>query len=184
MHWIFRVLGKVFPSQHGPRAYQLSDIRRTRMILSQTIGKEVLAWRDHSYIRDRHTYGLLAACGIRVVSDEVSPHAHRPSEVREALLTLPINTLPDHENVLHGKYRPGYTKEDRLAGRLTVEDWGERVRKEILEIEARGGIATVLAHPVCMDLADGMKVFEQICQFASGFRTVFVSEGGGYAGPQ
>lgn len=176
VHRVFRLLKRWFPSRHGPRSWQLADIRRTMSALAEVTGEQVQVWRNHSYIRDQHTHALLGMCGIRVISDEVSSNQFFPWELMPSLLSLPINTLPDHENLLHGRYRPGHTKDERLAGRLTIDEWGEQVREKILEIRDHGGIATVLAHPLCMEVADGMKTFEQICQFASGYGTIFVSE--------
>jgi len=45
-----------------------------------------------------------------------------------------------------------------------------------------GGIATILAHPLCMEVADGMVKLENLCQFLQSFPNCWVSEVGGVRG--
>jgi hypothetical protein len=92
------------------------------------------------------------------------------------LLSLPINTIPDHEHLLHGRYLPERTKPERLAGRVDIRDWLDQVQEKARAIEDHGGIATILARPLCMDVADGMQTFEELCRFLSRYRTGWVSE--------
>ncbi len=167
---------RLFSSPLGPRFYQERDIRRTVSLIEQTIGKKIRTWRNHGYLHNGHTYALLADYGIQIVSDAVSPMIYRAELVSDRLFSLPINTPPDHEILLHGKYLPGHRKPKRLVGRCTVEQWGERIQKKIIEIEEQGGVATILAHPLCMEVADEMKTFKKLCQFLSRFPTHWVSE--------
>jgi hypothetical protein len=55
-------------------------------------------------------------------------------------------------------------------------EWAVLVKRRIREICETGGTATVLAHPLCMEVADGMTVFEDLCQFFQQYGTVWVSE--------
>lgn len=171
-----RVWKRLFASPLGPRFYQQRDIQRTISVIERTIGKRIHVWRNHAYCHDSHTYSLLHAHGIRTVSDAVSPDAVTPEQTEEGLLSLPINTQPDHEILFHGKYVPGHRKPKRLVGRWTIKEWGERVQEKIVQIEANGGIGTILAHPLCMEVADGMTTFKMLCQILSRFQTSWVSE--------
>jgi hypothetical protein len=44
------------------------------------------------------------------------------------------------------------------------------------QIEQHGGIATILAHPLCMEVADRMESFAALCRFLSRFKTGCVSD--------
>jgi hypothetical protein len=92
--------------------------------------------------------------------------------------SLPINVLPDHEHVLHGKYQMGKTKQSKLVGRIVISEWLEQVKTEVQAISNAGGIATILAHPLCMEVADGMVTFEKLCRFLQPFPNCWVSEVG------
>jgi len=87
-----------------------------------------------------------------------------------------MNVLPDHEHVLHGKYQHGKTRPDRLKRRVTIPEWAELVKARIRDICDHGGTATILAHPLCMEIADGMKIFEDLCQYIQQYPTVWISE--------
>jgi hypothetical protein len=63
-----------------------------------------------------------------------------------------------------------------LAGRIGIHEWLENTQETVRTIEDLGGIATILAHPLCMDVADGMQTFEELCRFLSQYRTGWVSE--------
>lgn len=171
-----KVWKRLFASPLGPRFYQQRDIQRTVSVIEQTTGTRIRTWRNHAYRHDRYTYALLYASGIRIVSDAVSPDALCPEKTWPGLLSIPINTQPDHEILFHGKYMPGHRKPKRLVGRWTIEEWGERVKEKIVQIEANRGVATILAHPLCMEVADGMKTFKALCQFLSRFQTSWMSE--------
>lgn len=175
MHWLWKRIGF---GVTGPLFFQTRDIAKTVRAIERLTGKRIRVWRNHAYRHDQHTYTLLASAGIDIVSDHVSATATAPERFSEMLLSLPINTAPDHEHLLHGKYLPGRTTPERLAGRLSIYDWLETVQDKVRAIEAHGGIATILAHPLCMDVADGMQTFEELCRFLSHYRTGWVSEVG------
>jgi hypothetical protein len=59
---------------------------------------------------------------------------------------------------------------------VSIHDWLEIVQDNVRAIDNLGGIATILAHPLCMDVADGMQAFEDLCRFLSRYRTGWVSE--------
>lgn len=88
-------------SRYGPRALQRREIERTKAAFRERLGVEVTVWRGHSYYADENTYPLLAEAGIRVVSDHVAAEM-RVGELLPGLWSVPINTTPDHDSVLHG----------------------------------------------------------------------------------
>jgi hypothetical protein len=51
----------------------------------------------------------------------------------------------------------------------------KQVKGEVQAIVAAGGIATILAHPLCMEVADGMVGFEDLCRFLQPFSNCWVS---------
>ena len=173
LHWIWKRLGFGIT---GPAFFQARDIAKTVRAIEQLTGKRIRTWRNHAYRHDQHTYGLLSNAGIEVVSDHLSAMATAPERYSQLLLSLPINTIPDHEHLLHGKYLPGRTDPEWLASRVSLQDWLMTVQEKVAAIEDHEGIATVLAHPLCMDVADGMQSFEQLCRFLSRYQTGFVTE--------
>ena len=173
MHWLWKRIGF---GVTGPVFFQARDIAKTVRSIERLTGKRIRVWRNHAYRHDQHTYALLTKAGIDIVSDHVSATATAPERFSEMLLSLPINTATDHEHLLHGKYLPGRTTPDRLSGRMSIHDWVGTVQENVRTIENLGGIATILAHPLCMDVADGMQAFEDLCRFLSRYRTGWVSE--------
>jgi hypothetical protein len=43
-------------------------------------------------------------------------------------------------------------------------------------VTAEGGVATVLAHPACMQLADGFEAFERLCEALSTYETLTIHD--------
>lgn len=172
-HWLLPYLGG---SLLGSAAIQRDDIAKTIAAIRDVTGKHITAWRNHGFQHDALTYPLLGEQGIQIVSDRVATHTTAVERISQELLSLPINTLPDHENVLHGKYVAGRTHFAQLEGRSTIQEWRETLEHQVETIEQLGGIATILARPVCMDIADGMQSFEQLCRFLSRYETRWVSE--------
>ncbi|MBI4000446.1 MAG: polysaccharide deacetylase family protein [Nitrospira defluvii] len=172
-HWLSRCLGG---SVLGSASLQRSDIENTITAIGDVTGKRIAVWRNHGYQHDANTYSLLGELGIHIVSDRVATNTTAVERVSQDLLSLPINTLPDHEHVLHGKYMAGRTHFARLEGRRTIQEWREAVEHQVETIEQLGGIATILARPLCMDVADGMQSFDHLCRFLSRYETRWVSE--------
>lgn len=172
-HWLSQYLAG---SMLGSAAMQRNDIERTIAAIQTATGKRITAWRNHAFHHDANSYQLLGELGIQIVSDRVATNTTSLERLSQELLSLPINTLPDHEHVLHGKYVDGRTHFAQLEGRKTIQEWRETVEQQVETIEHLGGIATILAHPLCMDVADGMQSFEQLCRFLSRYETRWASE--------
>lgn len=165
-------------SWNGPRRFQAWEIRKTLDAL-RAVGADVRAWRDHAYRHDRHTAGLLAAAGITHVSDAVGPDERVRRE--DGLTVVPVNTPPDHEHVYHAFRTPVFVAESDFEGPFGTEsvepgEWGEWVLDGVDEVVDDGGVATVLAHPACMALADGFETFERICRVTADMSRSAVAE--------
>ena len=58
-----------------------------------------------------------------------------------------------------------------------AEDWCDWVFEAVVDAIKAGQPATVLAHPACMQLADGLGTFERLCtRVAERYKPVWVSE--------
>ncbi len=171
-----RIFKKVYGTPWGTTAHQLRDIQQTIASIQQVTGQRIQTWRNHGYVRTTDTNRLLESCGICVVSDEVSDSKTSAEWINTSFRSIPMNVLPDHEHVLHGKYQHGKTKPERLKHRVTIAEWADLVKTRVRGICESGGTATVLAHPLCMEVADGMTMFEDLCQFIQQYPSVWISE--------
>ncbi len=171
-----RIYGKFFKTPWGNDAHQMRDIVKTIESIHAITGKRISAWRNHSYIQTTETPRLLESAGITWVSDEVNANKRSWEPLSQAMRSLPINIHPDHEHLLHGKYQHGKSKQSKLVGRVSIKEWIEHVKGEVQAISDVGGIATILAHPLCMEVADSMMGFESLCRFLQLFPNCWVSE--------
>jgi len=161
-------------SWHGPRPVQRWEIGRTLDVLDG-VGADVTSWRDHAYRQDGNTLDLITERGITHFSDDVGPD----EVVREksGVTVVPINTPPDHDHVLHAFRTPEYVRESDFEGPFgadayPVEEWCDWVLDHVAERIAEGEPATILAHPACLDLADGLDTFERLCEELSAYDAV------------
>jgi len=168
IHSAWRALDKLTGGQvgswNGPRPFQRYEIHRTLKTLSER-GADVSAWRDHAYRHDGNTAGLLADAGITHFSDAVGPNERVRRE--GAVTVVPVNTPPDHEHVYHAFRTPGSTAVERFEGPFggesrSIDEWVNWVLDRIKAIRSDGGVATVLAHPACLWLADEFEAYERL----------------------
>ncbi len=168
-----RPLKRLSRSAHGFRSWQQEEIQATRHVLEEVAGQALSSWRNHAYLSDRHTPELLATAGIRVWSDQVDPTAQGPRIGPAGLHVLPINVMPDHEHLYHAhrtvswvsKWRRRYQFADGFgSASYTPREWADRVSEQALRLSRSGGVATILAHPLCQYLADGFSAFESLCR--------------------
>jgi peptidoglycan/xylan/chitin deacetylase (PgdA/CDA1 family) len=162
LHALFR---GVTASWNGPRRFQGWEIRRTVRAF-EVLGVRIRSWRDHAYRHDGNTAELLSRAGITHFSDEVAPEGDVRTEA--GLTVVPVNTPPDHEHVYHAFRTPEFVREDDFGGPFgtesrAVSEWVEWVREHLAAHDRAGRVATVLAHPSCMWLADGLEAFERLC---------------------
>lgn len=168
VHSAWRGLGKLtgghIGSWNGPRQFQRYEIRRTIRVLNER-GVDVTTWRDHAYRHDEHTAELLAEAGITHFSDVVGPDERVRRE--DGVTVVPVNTPPDHEHVYHAFRTPGSEAVQQFdgpfgEGSVPVDEWVEWVLERVEALRADGEVATVLAHPACLWVADKFRIFERL----------------------
>jgi Polysaccharide deacetylase len=211
-HYISRM---VLGSFYGPRFYQRWDIEKTLNVIEDRTGNKCRSWRGHAYHGDSITEELLAKKGVKVISNEVYPEA-KIRVLNNGLISLPINTLPDHEHIYHGRKTREFVERDlfiRENGPLSIfslppprskgdwkravlelikkvpglklgfsreyfspQEWFDIMREDVQKGLKQQGFKTILAHPLCMEIIDGMQSFESLCRFLKAFDSFFVSE--------
>lgn len=163
-------------SPHGPPWLQRRMIRRTCEAVTGWSEQPVRSWRNHAYRHDSHTARLLGAAGIHAWSDEVDSARVAPYRHASGVAVVPINTVPDHEYLRHG----GWPKESATlqwgGPAYGADEWYERVRAAVESIAQRGGVATILAHPICMKVLDDWATFERLCAFVTRYPSLRVCE--------
>jgi hypothetical protein len=177
--WRYRIVNRLLGSPHGSRAMQARMVRRTCSTIGRVTGQQVLSWRNHAYSFDRHTPHALAERGIRVWSDEVDLGRTGPYRDGRGITILPINTTPDHEHVYHGGQTVETVPPARRAEYQHPEAWRAGVLQQVDSILEQGGVATILAHPLCMKVADDWRTFERLCSALSSFPSGWAREGAG-----
>ena len=169
VHTAWRAIGKLTGGQigswNGPRRFQRYEIGRTLTALTER-GATVTAWRDHAYRHDRHTATLLADAGITHFSDSVGPDERVRQE--DGVTVVPVNTPPDHEHIYHAFRTPEFVAANEFEGPFgsdsyDADRWLDWICDTIADVSKAGQPATVLAHPACMELADGLATFSQLC---------------------
>jgi hypothetical protein len=182
--WRYRVLNKAFGSPHGSGLIQARMVRRTCATIERVTGQQVLSWRNHAYFFDSHTPRALANVGIRVWSDEVNPDRVGPYRHTTGITVLPINTTPDHEHLYHGGQTIATIPLARRPQYHDRDAWRESVMQQVDAIEAQGGIATILAHPLCMKVVDDWRTFGRLCSSLSRYPSVWAMEAPDRAQPK
>ena len=168
---------------HFPEGREMVDIARKRL------GHAIVSWRSHGLVRDHNTNRILAELGIQYISDEINWEKHLPEEVDGGLISHPLNVIMDHDHLYHAHRSAEYVarqqadwpfKEDPTAESYTIEAWGDIVERQVDSIQAKGGVATVLMHPVCMHVADGFGTMKRLLQHFAESQTVWARETGAY----
>jgi hypothetical protein len=174
---LYRVLRRLSGSPQGPRLWQRRwTIARTRATLERFTGRPVRSWRNHAYLHDTETPGLLAEHGVTAWSDEVDLARTGPYRHPTGIAVLPMNTLPDHEHMFHGDLTPEELGDDSGRKVYTPAEWCDRVCRQTAAIAEAGGTVTILAHPLCMKIADDWATFERLCGFVARFPSVTATQ--------
>lgn len=182
---LFDWYGEKTGNWNGPRWYQDWDIRKNIEVVEQRMGQRLLSWRAHSYMVDPNTYELMAAHGLKLTSDEISAHNLWPQRITGGIISHPMNVIPDHDHLYHVYRTPAYVEEVNRRGygaddfgavSYTIEEWGRMAIAQARAIDDQGGLATILAHPICMHLADGLKTLENLLQFVAQRKNIFACE--------
>lgn len=151
-------------------------IARTCATLANWSGRRVVSWRNHAYRHDRSTPRLLAEAGILGWSDEVNLERSGPYRDEGGVTVIPINTTPDHEYLRHGAWPRESAAEQWGGPAYDGDEWCARVCAQVERLVGAGGIATILAHPVCMQILDEWATFERLCAFLSRFPSLHVQD--------
>jgi hypothetical protein len=202
-------------SYYGPRQYQEQDILKTLEMVEKVAGTRPISWRTHAYRGDETTFDILNRMNCRVVSDKVGSEL-KMVRLTEGLISLPINTPPDHEHLYHGYFTKEKMAEDvilrnslkcilsvrqtpdnwlrlmkevvkRIAGIKTplkpfgekmyeTKPWFSYLKSEMRSRLLKNGFATLLLHPVDMQVLDGMKTLEMIFEYIAGYECAFVKD--------
>lgn len=180
------IFDKVFRLRNGPKFYQKMNITRTINALGKITKTQVVSWRDHAYRYDKNTFNLLKEIGLKCVSDIVSPNLLMPQRIDYGLVSVPINTMPDHEHIYHGPRTEevvyNYIARTNWTDNFTfksynIRQWCQIVKEQVQQIvDKKNGIATILAHPICMKVSDDFQTFEKLCDFLSSYPSIFVKE--------
>lgn len=176
--WFYALSTKLLKLSNGPAFWQNRDIVKTITAFETCLGVRIISWRDHGYRQDRNTLRLLGQNNIRYVSNTIDFEALHPV-YNNHMISVPINTLPDHDYMYHGWLtpssalsHPGY----RYRSMYSVKEWLEKVQAQVEQIVSQGGLATLLVHPACAEVADQFESFEILCQYLSSFRSIWISE--------
>jgi hypothetical protein len=171
--WLYRPLARASGSPHGYPSWQRRSITRTCAVVERFSAKPARSWRNHAYVHDSSTPRLLADAGIVAWSDEVDLARARPYVHDSGLVVLPMNTPPDHENLYHGDRTPESLGD---MPSFSPAEWRTRVLEAVDTTHADGGVATILAHPLCMKVVDGWETFEALCAGLARHPSMFAAE--------
>ncbi|WP_079978690.1 polysaccharide deacetylase family protein [Halolamina sediminis] len=172
-NWLYDIGQYISGSPYGQKYIQKRDISRTLQYLTSDLGVTPRSWRTHAYRSDATTRKLLAQSSVDVISDLVEPSAQVHKSSISDIIELPISTLPDHEHLIHGNrtredvdkliengWTDPYTSES-----YEISEWCNIIRDQIMKRVDAGRTATVLAHPVCMSVADDFEGFTSLCEW-------------------
>jgi hypothetical protein len=193
---LFDWYGRRTGNWNGPRWFQAWDIRKNIAVCEAMTGYRPVSWRAHSYKIDPNTYPLLAQYGVRCVSDAIEPRRLRPYITCRSwfgggaggegpIISHPLNVIPDHDHLYHAHRTPefvaaanarGYGADEFGAVSYHIGEWVDLVIAQAEAIEAEGGLVTILAHPICMWIADRFVSFRRLLEFVAGREHVWARE--------
>jgi hypothetical protein len=180
--WLYSgIFNRLICLSNGPAFYQNYEIKKTIRAFQDSLGINIVSWRNHAYRHDQNTYKLLGQNGIKFVSDEVEPDKIYPYN-KDKIISVPINVMPDHDHIYHANLTPESTKNwalnrDKFLPELyPIEEWLLIIKKQISNITKSKGTATLLVHPTCMKIADGFRIFENLCKFISSYESGFMRD--------
>jgi hypothetical protein len=177
----YKLSNRILKLKNGPYFVQMLDITWTIRAFLKYLNYDIISWRNHAYRNDRNSPKILHKSGIEYFSDACSPDFIQP--FREfSLIYVPINVLPDHDYIYHGSRTQGSFDETVLlksafkVSAMPIDKWFEIVATQITRVVDMGGVATILAHPSCMEIADNFKTFQKLCEFISQYENLCISE--------
>jgi len=138
--WKHTLYERIHRSYFGPSRFQRSDIMATLNKIEIVTKERPASWRTHAYRGDPTTNRILNELGCCVVSDAVGPRMEA-KQITRSLWSLPLNTPPDHDHVLHGAFTQDWHIKEKTIRRqpwkvfTTVEHlpFWKRALKEFLK---------------------------------------------------
>ena len=182
---LFDWYGEKTGNWNGPRWYQDWDIGKNVEVVKERMDYQILSWRAHSYMVDPNTYELMAKHGLKLTSDVVEAQNLWPRRIEHGIISHPMNCIPDHDHLYHAHRTKEYVEEINKRGygadefgavSYTAEEWGQLVLEQAKTIDEKGGIATILAHPLCQYLADRFKTFERLLKYIATRKNIWARE--------
>lgn len=180
-----RAWNKLTGNYNGPLPYQIWDALRTRELLEQRLGREVVLWRNHMYMHGPNTELALARAGIRLCSDGVDRSVTFPRRHPTGIYNFPLNIIPDHEHLYHAERTPEWVarwqqrygwSDDYGPDSYDIDEWAEIVLAGLREREAAGVIANMIIHPITMYLCDRFAAFRRILDYLAAHHSVHLGE--------
>jgi len=167
---------------------QSYDIKKVSQLFREKLGLTTCSWRTHAFHSNINTLKSLQKYDYKIISDEVSRKLRPYYIIPKKLVSLPINTLPDHTHLFYAYRNEEWVKNMKnwrgdAFGKTSypAEDWLIIVKNQVQEIVKKGGIATLLVHPEIMYILDKFKTFINLCDFLSRYESIFVSDSIQYA---
>jgi len=164
---------KIFGCIYGPKFIQRRDIIKTKKAFEKR-GLNMNSWRTHAFGSNNKTFELLSKLGVKVVSDllgEIRPFN------KDSIIHTPINIPVDQNTIAYGKLLP----ENRnpfascTKGRINAQEWFEILKKRVSKNEKKKIPSVILIHPATMATLDKFKMFEEICEFLSKYKSKKIS---------
>jgi len=180
-----RVWNKLTKNYNGPKWYQTYDVKKTKKIIYDMTGKDIIVWRNHMYMHGYNTEEVLFKQGIKICSDGVKKDSHSLLKHNTGLYNLPINIIPDHEHLIHAERTPQWIdkwqkrynwKDDFGADSYYIEQWAQMVLNQIQDNEKNGRLSNIIIHPITMYLCDKFQKITEILQYISQCETIHMSE--------
>ncbi|HYX08698.1 MAG TPA: hypothetical protein VE912_18345 [Bacteroidales bacterium] len=178
---LYTIYRKLFGTRHGPYLIQNWEVKKTINAIQNNLNYRIRSWRDHSYVYDKNTPAILLRNGIRYFSDIVGPNYHKAWK-EKGNIYVPVNILPDHDYVFHGSQTKANLNVNNLVqplfnkGGVSCEDWLINVKKSVKKIVNNNGVATILAHPACMEVCDDFKTFRKLCKYLQNYQTIIMRD--------
>lgn len=179
-----RVWNKLAGSYPGPAWYEARDVARTLAVAQQRAGRRIRAWRNHMYLGGPNTPRVLAAQGVRLLSDGVDRDAMGP-RLEDGVWRLPINVIPDHEHIIHAERTHSWIarwqrryrwRDDFGSDSYDIDVWTDHVLADLARNRARGAVSVLLIHPITLYLADRMRSVRRILDVLAASTTLQVSD--------
>jgi hypothetical protein len=180
-----RIWKKLTGNYNGPAFFEGRDIERNLAVIEDCAGIMAKSWRNHCYFHGVNTDRLLIENGLTSCSDLVTKPGGVPFVSNDGLLTVPINVIPDHEHIYHGdrtkEQVDWWVKRYKWSDAYGIESyspdrWFEIVLENIEYNERLGITSVILAHPLCMYVADRMEAFKKILDLGVKYGSCTVAE--------